>query len=35
LRERMKRSPLMDAAGFAAAMEACFRRAWSASFGTE
>jgi predicted O-linked N-acetylglucosamine transferase (SPINDLY family) len=24
LRERMKRSPLMDAAGFAAAMEACF-----------
>lgn len=27
LRERMKRSPLMDAVGFAAAMEACFRRA--------
>lgn len=29
LRERMKRSPLMDAAGFAAAMEACFLGAWA------
>lgn len=30
LRERMTRSPLMDAAHFAAAIEACFRRAWGA-----